>query len=70
MNSPQLPANLARVVDEEPDGFRLEYDNSHGKQNVMRLEAGTYEQAIREAKTFLGIDADGRDVDGTLWDLE
>jgi hypothetical protein len=70
MNSPQLSANMARVVDEDPDGFRLEYDNTLGKKNVMRLEALTYERAIREAKSFLGIDAGDRDLDGTLWDLE
>jgi hypothetical protein len=61
---------MARVMDEEPDGFRLEYDNTLGEKNVMRLEAATYAEAIHEAKSFLGINADHRDVDGTLWDLE
>lgn len=66
----EQPANTARVEDEDPDGFRLEYDNTLGKKNVMRLEASTYEQAISEARSFLGIDAEDRDMDGTLWDLE
>lgn len=70
MNSPNPPANIARVVDEDPDGFRLEYDNTLGKKNAMRLEASTYEQAIREARAFLGINADDRDHDGILWDVE
>ena len=70
MNSAELPANMARVVDEDPDGFRLEYDNTLGKKNVMRLEAQTYERALREARSFLGINAEDRDMEGTRWDLE
>jgi hypothetical protein len=70
MNMSEQPANMARVMDEDPDGFRLEYDNTLGKKNVMRLEAFTYEQAVCEAKSFLGINAEDRDMDGTLWDIE
>ena len=60
---------MARVVDEDPDGFRLEYDNTLGKKNVMRLEALTYERAIREARSFLGINAEDRDMEGAPQNL-
>ena len=60
---------MARVVDQD-DGFGLEYDNTLGKKNVMRLEASSYEQALREAKSFLEIDSDGHDAHGVIWDIE
>jgi len=58
----------ATIVDEEGDTFSLEYDTTVGTRNVMRLDAGTYDAAIREAKTFLGITED-RDEDGNLWEF-
>ncbi len=61
---------IARILDENSGAFGLEYDNTLGKKNTMRLEALTYEKAIREAKSFLEIDADDHDTDGTLWDIE
>jgi hypothetical protein len=61
---------IARILDEESGTFGLEYDNTLGKKNTMRLDARTYEKAIREAKTFLGINADDHDADGVLWDIE
>jgi len=61
---------VARIFDQEPNAFRLEYDNTLGKKNTMRLEASTYEKAIRETKEFLGIDAGNHDADGTLWHVE
>ena len=61
---------IARILDQEGDTFAVEYDNTIGKKNTMRLEATTYEGAIREAKTFLGINAEDTDGDGTLWDVE
>jgi hypothetical protein len=61
---------IARIFDQHPDAFRLEYDNTLGKKNTMRLDAGTYEKAVREAKAFLGINAENHDADGTLWDIE
>jgi hypothetical protein len=61
---------IARIVDQKSGAFGLEYDNTLGKKNTMRLEALTYEKAIREAKSFLDINADDHDADGTLWDLE
>ena len=60
----------ARILDEDGAGFGLEYDNTLGKKNSMRLDAFTYENAIREAKSFLGISADDRDADGAEWDVE
>jgi len=36
----------------------------------MRLEASSYEQALREAKSFLEIDSDGYDAHGVIWDIE
>jgi hypothetical protein len=61
---------IARILDAESGAFGLEYDNTLGKKNTMRLDAFTYENAIREAKSFLGIKADDRDADGTQWDIE
>lgn len=61
---------IARILDRNGGGFGLEYDNTVGKKNTMRLEAFTYEKAIREAKSFLGINANDLDTDGTLWDIE
>ena len=61
---------VARILDQDNGAFGLEYDNTVGKRHTMRLEALTYEKAIREAKSFLGIDAENHDTDGTLWDLE
>jgi hypothetical protein len=60
----------ARILDRENDGFGLEYDNNLGKRNTMRLDAATYEKAIREAKSFLGINRENLDADGTLWEVE
>jgi hypothetical protein len=61
---------IAQILDEEHGGFELEFDNTRGSKHRMRLDAVTYEQAIREAKSFLGIAADGRDADGTQWEVE
>jgi hypothetical protein len=61
---------IARIQDNDTGSFSLEYDNTIGKKNTMRLEAVTYEGAIREAKSFLGINADDRDAEGSQWDVE
>ncbi len=61
---------IARIFDETGGAFGLEYDNTLGKKHAMRLEAFTYEKALREAKSFLGISIHDRDADGTQWDLE
>ena len=61
---------IARIFDQDAETFAVEYDNTLGKKNTMRLEATTYEGAIREAKSFLGIDAQNTDADGTVWQVE
>ena len=60
----------ARILDEENDTFGLEYDDTRGTKNRMRLESLTYEKAIQEAKLYLGINEDNKDADGTLWEIE
>jgi len=60
----------ARILDQERDTFGLEYDNTRGEKNTMRLDSLTYEKAIREARSFLGINDDDRDEDGTQWEVE
>ncbi len=59
-----------KILDEAHGTFGLEYDNTQGKRNTMRLDALTYEKAIREAKSYLGIDEDNKDEDGALWEIE
>jgi hypothetical protein len=61
---------IARILDEADGAFGLEYDNTLGKKNTMRLDAPTYERALREAKRYLGIDSEDHDTDGTSWDIE
>ena len=61
---------VALIVDQAHGAFALEYDNTVGQKNTMRLEALTYENALREARDFLDISADGRDNEGQLWHLE
>ena len=60
----------ARILDLENNAFGLEYDNNLGQKNTMRLDAATYEKAIREAKSFLGITPDNLDAEGTAWEIE
>jgi TPR repeat protein len=61
---------IARVLDRPNGAFGLEYDNTRGEKNMMHLEALTYEGAVREAKSFLGISADNRDEENITWDIE
>lgn len=61
---------IARIFDQDPETFAVEYDNTVGKKNRMRLEASTYEGAIRETRSFLGIESGDRDADGTVWQVE
>ena len=63
-------AKMARILEEEDGVFSLEYDNTRGEKNTMSLDAVTYPRALREARSFLGIDEDNRDDDGSLWDIE
>jgi hypothetical protein len=60
----------AVILDESSGRFALEYDNTVGKKNQMRLDAETYERAIREARTFLGINESDRDEAGDCWTVE
>lgn len=61
----------ARIIDEDANGlFALEYDNGRGTKSTMRLEASTYDKAIREAKSFLGINDADCDSDGNQWEME
>lgn len=64
------PVKFGRILDEEDGSFGLEYDDTRGQKNRMRLEALTYEGAIREARSFLGIQGDDHDEDGDLWAVE
>lgn len=61
---------IARIFDQDAETFAVEYDNTLGKKNSMRLDATTYEGAIGEAKAYLGIDAQNTDADGMLWQVE
>jgi hypothetical protein len=61
---------IARILDEPGGTFRVEYDNALGHKQNTRLEAMTYEQALREARSYLEIGDDDRDSEGTQWDIE
>ena len=59
------------VILDQPQGqFALEYDNTLGRKNQMRLDAETYDEAIREARSFLGINEDDHDEAGDCWSVE
>jgi hypothetical protein len=64
------PTKRATILDREDGGFGLDYDNSLGKKNTTRLEAGTYERALAEARYFLEIKEDNYDSDGYFWEIE
>ena len=63
------PLKRAIILDQEDEAYGVEYDNSIGTRNTMRLEASTYEDAILEIKSFLGI-TENRDEEGTLWEID
>ena len=60
----------ATILDEGPRQFALQYDNTVGRKNQMRLDAKTYENAIREARSFLGINEEDQDEAGDQWAVE
>ena len=60
----------ATIVDQGRDQFALEYENTLGRTNHMRLDAATYERAILEARVFLGIGENDRDEAGDQWTVE
>jgi hypothetical protein len=61
---------IATILDEGGGTYRLEYDNAQGHKQNTRLDALTYEQALREAKGYLEIGEDDRDSEGAQWDIE
>ena len=60
----------ARILDLEGGSFGLEYDDNVGRRNTMRLDAGTCEKAVHEARLFLEINQEDIDPDGTNWGVE
>jgi hypothetical protein len=60
----------AIILEDTRGVFGLEYDNTIGQKHTMRLEATTYDQALLEARSFLGILENDRDEDGHLWTVE
>ena len=67
--SPGNSMKRAIILDQEDEAYGVEYDNTVGTRNTMRLEATTYEDAILETKSFLGITED-RDEHGTVWEID
>jgi len=65
-----LSMKIARILDEPGGTFRVEYDNARGHKQTTRLGAMTYEQALREARSYLEIGDDDHDSEGTQWDIE
>ncbi len=61
---------IARILDEPGGFFRLEFDDMLGRKQNSRLDAVTYEQALREARSYLGIGDNARDAEGAEWDIE
>jgi hypothetical protein len=61
---------IARIQDEPGGAFRLEYDDTLGHKQNARLDAMTYEEALREAKSYLGIGDEDRDSEGAQWHIE
>ncbi len=59
----------ATILDQERGTFGLEYVDTLGRKNWMRLDATTYEQAIQEAKSYLEINADNYDRHGDEWEI-
>jgi len=60
----------ATILDEVGGFFGLEYDNTIGRKHTMRLDAATYEEALREARAFLGIAENDQDGDGDSWTVD
>ena len=60
---------IATILEQGGGTFCLEYDDTLGHKQTMRLEAQTYERALREARVYLEINNDDRDSEGTQWDI-
>jgi hypothetical protein len=61
---------IARILDEAGGKFRLEYENTRGHKQNMSLDAVTYEQALREARSYLEIGEGDCDGEGAQWNIE
>ena len=61
---------IGRILDEAGGTFRLEYDDTLGHKRNTRLDAMTYEQALREARSYLEIGEGDCDAEGAQWDIE
>jgi hypothetical protein len=61
---------IARIMDEPGGTFRLEYDDTLGHKQSSRLDAMSYDQALREARAYLEISEGDRDSEGAQWDIE
>jgi len=61
---------IARILEEAGGAFRLEYDNERGHKQNTSLDAVTYEQALREARSYLEIGDGDCDAEGAQWDIE
>ena len=59
-----------QILDQAGNRFGLEYEDTLGRKNTMRLDALTYEGALREARSFLGINGENLDEDGNVWDVQ
>lgn len=57
----------AIILEGDDDAFLLEYDNNLGQKNTMRLDAVNYHGAVHEAKSYLGVNDENLDGDGTEW---
>ena len=60
----------ATIFDEVGGVFGVEYDNTIGRKHTMRLDAATYEEALLEARAFLGIAENDQDEAGDQWTVE
>ena len=60
----------ANINEDTLGEFILDYEDTLGRRIEMRLDASTYESALRQARSFLGIDETGHDPDGDLWVIE
>ena len=70
-NAEALKAMKCATISEQARGvFGLEYDNTLGKKHSMRLDATSYEKALREARSYLGINEYDHDEAGDQWVVE
>lgn len=58
MPSKKKPAQIKDVQVYEEDAWYVRYTGTHGKKNVMRLDAQTYTDAKFEASHLLDIPED------------